>query len=454
MVADTKFICVWSTAVSDEWMKICLNLPEHPKVFQLSILTGITPDAVVGKLIKVWRWAHRHTTDGVVHTGVTPPSHECNAPSVTQTLQERVPERVTPVYNLLRHFDEHVSHPGFTEAMLTVGWLVIDSGNIVFPEFDKHNSSTAKSRALNNSRVSRYRKKATKEPVSGNATVHAPVTLPSRECNAPSVTPTLQERVPERERERELNPPTPQGGGDGEKNQNTNPAAIPATDGELIPTAAQIATWQSNFPGIDVQATLERGRRYLIDTPDRRRPVAETIDFIVAMFATDQATADRNAQDERSQRREHKADPLPSEITPAFLATEWTFFLMAKKNGRKRDTEADVAVEITAWIDAGFRPEDILAEIRAKRDRSEHLWQFKNRLAEAVKERRIAEALQAEKQRRREEMKRLADEVYVSEEDTVKLAEVIKAERKGVKHGRGRRADADGNESPESTSRS
>jgi hypothetical protein len=113
--------------MAGDWMKIELELPDKPEVHAISSQLNIDPDAVVGKLIRVWQWFDKHTTDG-------------NAYGVTYSL----PDRITGVI-------------GFGEAMMFVGWLEQADKNLVMPKFDRHTSASAKQRALTAKRVAKTR---------------------------------------------------------------------------------------------------------------------------------------------------------------------------------------------------------------------------------------------------------------------------------------------------------
>lgn len=108
-------------------MKIELELPDKPEVHAIAAATGIDPDAVVGKLIRVWQWFDKHTEDG-------------NAPSVTVALVDRI-----------------TNTPKFGESMQLVSWLHASEGGISMPKFDRHTSESSKKRALSAKRQSRYR---------------------------------------------------------------------------------------------------------------------------------------------------------------------------------------------------------------------------------------------------------------------------------------------------------
>ena len=112
------------------WMKIDLELPDKPEVHAIASMLNLDPDAVVGKLIRVWQWFDKHTTDG-------------NAFGVTYAL----PARISGV-------------TGFGEAMAFVGWLEQRDKVLVMPKFERHTSESAKARALTADRVAKHKAKA------------------------------------------------------------------------------------------------------------------------------------------------------------------------------------------------------------------------------------------------------------------------------------------------------
>jgi hypothetical protein len=151
------------------WIKFETCTSDKPEVWQIAQSLGIDPDAVVGKLLRVWAWFDEQTEDG-------------NAPSVTKAL-----------------LDRNVGVTGFVTSMLQVGWMVEKDGHLSIPNFGRHNGDTAKKRALTAKRVSESR---------GNS---KDVTQVKQNCNAPSVTGALprEEKIREREEEKKdnTNPP-------------------------------------------------------------------------------------------------------------------------------------------------------------------------------------------------------------------------------------------------------
>lgn len=127
--------------MAGDWIKVECVTPSKPEVFKIAELCEIEPEHAFGCLVSIWIWADQHTEKG-------------NAPSVTKKLLERI---------------SGVS--GFADAMLEVGWLVLDEFGATFPNFDRHNGKTAKNRALTAKRVANHKEKSNaKGNARGNAT--------------------------------------------------------------------------------------------------------------------------------------------------------------------------------------------------------------------------------------------------------------------------------------------
>lgn len=143
--------------MAGDWIKMQTCLPDKPEVWRIAGTLKIEPDAVIGKLLRVWSWFDSHTENG-------------NAVGVTYLLVDRV-----------------AGVTGFAEAMALCGWLEQHDITLTLPKFDRHNGKTAKNRALTNERVAKSRKKAT-----DNVTVAA-----------------LQKPLPEKRREEVTQSPKP-----------------------------------------------------------------------------------------------------------------------------------------------------------------------------------------------------------------------------------------------------
>src|SRR5438477_284846 len=104
--------------MAGDWMMIDLELADKPEVHHIASILSLDPDAVVGKLIRVWSWFDKQTVDG-------------NASSVTLSLIDRL-----------------AAHNGFASAMSATRWLVAEDGCLRMPNFDRWNGKSAKKRAL------------------------------------------------------------------------------------------------------------------------------------------------------------------------------------------------------------------------------------------------------------------------------------------------------------------
>lgn len=122
--------------MAGDWLKFEKSTSDKPEVWAMAEELGIDPDAVVGKLLRVWGWFDEQSEDG------------------------SAPKSVIPM------IDRKVGMPGFCEAMQVSGWMVIDGEKAVLPNYESHNSSTAKKRAMTAKRVAKHKSNA-----KGNASV-------------------------------------------------------------------------------------------------------------------------------------------------------------------------------------------------------------------------------------------------------------------------------------------
>jgi len=100
-----------------EWIKVEKITVDKKEVLLMAQRLEIDPDAVVGKLIRIWSWFDSNSTDG-------------HAPLVTTVMFDRI----TDTY-------------GFSQAMIDTGWLVQDGDEIIAPNYERHLSQNAKRRA-------------------------------------------------------------------------------------------------------------------------------------------------------------------------------------------------------------------------------------------------------------------------------------------------------------------
>ena len=113
--------------MAGDWIKFELTTLDKPEVCQIADFANIDPDAVVGKLMRVWAWFDQQTENG-------------NAPSVSKKLLDRL-----------------VGVNDFCEYMKLVDWMIEADGVISLPHFDRHNGKTAKNRLLTAKRVANHK---------------------------------------------------------------------------------------------------------------------------------------------------------------------------------------------------------------------------------------------------------------------------------------------------------
>lgn len=103
--------------MAGDWIKMRVDLADDPAVIAMACSLGIDEFGVVGRLHKLWAWADKHCSSG-------------HAKSVTFVW-----------------IDRYIGHEGFAQSMAEEGWLVRDDAGIEFPNFDRHNGKSAKTRA-------------------------------------------------------------------------------------------------------------------------------------------------------------------------------------------------------------------------------------------------------------------------------------------------------------------
>ncbi|WP_348720354.1 hypothetical protein [uncultured Alcanivorax sp.] len=159
--------------MAGDWIKFEISTHEKPEVWAIAERLDVDPDAVVGKLLRVWAWFDQHTETG-------------NAPTVTKKL-----------------LDRHVCVSGFCDAVIDAGWMCEEDGTIFLPNFDRHNGKTAKTRATTAKRVAAHKSKERTGNAEGND-----------KGNADTVTGALPKEEKRREEKNKENTPpvSPQGG--------------------------------------------------------------------------------------------------------------------------------------------------------------------------------------------------------------------------------------------------
>ena len=164
--------------MSGDWIKMDHSTSDKPEVWRMAALLNITPEAVIGHLLRVWVWADQQSVNSNVDGSV---DAYVDAPLSTVDAVARL--------------------PGVAQAMCNVGWLLVDNSRLIFPNLQAHISESAKIRALRNRRQARFR-----------ATASTSVST--------SVSTSPSTKVAPRE-EKSIYPPTPLKGGRAHKALST-----------------------------------------------------------------------------------------------------------------------------------------------------------------------------------------------------------------------------------------
>jgi hypothetical protein len=230
--------------MAGDWIKMRNDLYDDPRVIRISSLT--CPEhvrelahrySIVGRLYALWVMADKHTTDGIL-PGLMP-----------------------------KNLDETLEMPGFSSALVEVGWLeILTEGltqGLAIPRFWEHNGDSSKARMLKNQRQSRWR--------GGVVGATAPTA-------APTAAPTREEKIKRREEK------DPYGKEDCSEMGCAPISEPPARrEGsisfpcvgrgahEWVFTVEQIASYQRDYPGINVREEALKARRWCENNPKRRK---------------------------------------------------------------------------------------------------------------------------------------------------------------------------------------
>lgn len=121
------------------WIKVDTTLINKPELVQLSRILKKKREEVLGYLIKFWCLVDGLTEDGTL------PAYDKQA------------------------VDELVTLKGFGKAMQVVGWLEFSDDSCHLVRFEKHNGASAKKRAENALRQSRFRSNKSNKSVTEGA---------------------------------------------------------------------------------------------------------------------------------------------------------------------------------------------------------------------------------------------------------------------------------------------
>ena len=169
--------------MAGDWIKWQKGLTRKPEVIQIAARLGLSRHAAAGLLMEVWEWA-----DDNVEIDETLSGSEAD----TRPGSVRLGDSPTLL------FDATFGVSGLADAMTAVGWMIVRSGSLAFPNFARHNGKSAKARALDASRKRMERQ-------------GCPPPVPILSGSEPDTNRTREEK----RREEEIQPPNPPPSGGG-----------------------------------------------------------------------------------------------------------------------------------------------------------------------------------------------------------------------------------------------
>ena len=116
--------------MAGDWIKMRVCLQKSPQVIRLAGDLNKSKNEILGTLFALWCLADEHSQDGVIKFGI-------------------------------RHLDAELGIAGFSEALISVGWLEPTGENSIrLVNFEEHNGQTARKRAADYGRIKATRAQA------------------------------------------------------------------------------------------------------------------------------------------------------------------------------------------------------------------------------------------------------------------------------------------------------
>lgn len=132
--------------MAGDWIKIEHALPNKPEVMAIAEELDISDMEVVGHLVLFWTWVDQNFCPVSVPDAAGQMSEVC----------PRVPATI-------RGLDRVAGCSGFANALIKVGWLTFENGQVEIPNYEDHLSQSAKYRAVEAKRKRRQRAKKQQE---------------------------------------------------------------------------------------------------------------------------------------------------------------------------------------------------------------------------------------------------------------------------------------------------
>jgi hypothetical protein len=225
--------------LAGDWIKLEHATLDKPEVLELAELLTLSHGDALLLCLRFWIWADQQSRDG-------------RRLSVSHSSLERL-----------------MKCPGFAAAMLKVGWLAEEDGQLFIPRFERHNGESSKKRVLKNERQSKWR-----ESVDVRVDTSASTKASTRE----------EKRIEEIKELKTLAP------------SDKSPSHAGAVNGEavsFIPIVGNVeygvsksllAELEAAYPQVDGPQTLKEIRAWCVTNPQKRKTARGLPRFINRWF--------------------------------------------------------------------------------------------------------------------------------------------------------------------------
>lgn len=149
--------------MAGDWIKWTKGLHRKKEVLGIAARLGISPAHAAGLCEIFWEWCDDNISQAAI-------DENGNAHVTLGTLHHSFIDSVT-------------GNAGMAKAMQDEGWIRLEDGVMVVPNYTRHNGQTSKDRALTAERVKKYRSKS----CNGNVTVRALPEKRREEVNTPLI---------------------------------------------------------------------------------------------------------------------------------------------------------------------------------------------------------------------------------------------------------------------------
>ncbi len=217
--------------MAGDWIKLEKSTLTKPEVLAIAETLGVHRLHAFGLCVTFWSWCDDQLKS-------------CHAASVTEKMIDNV-----------------IGVTGFADALISVGWLRRREGSVEIPNFDRHMSASAKTRALSGKRQQKRRHE-------NDVKNHDSVTVASRSERDKCVTREEKRREENKDKQQPSSSDDP---------EDEILLSVPIADSPRVLnlTRKQLELWQGFYPKIDVLTHARECAAYLATNEAKQKPTEQ-----------------------------------------------------------------------------------------------------------------------------------------------------------------------------------